>query len=68
VAALVYRHRLHTVNVFVWPEEGAPAAARVESLRGFALRSWHCAGMRYWAIGDVAPRDLEELAEASCRG
>ena len=68
VAALVYKYRLHTVNVFVWPSEGAAEAApRASPQRGFAVVSWSCAGMQYWAASDVAAGDLSRLAEASCR-
>jgi anti-sigma factor RsiW len=67
VAALVYRYRLHLVNVFVWPAEGeTEVAPRARSPRGFTVLSWSCAGMQYWAASDVAAAELTRLAQASC--
>jgi anti-sigma factor RsiW len=64
VAALVYRHRLHTVNVFIWPAaEAGNAAARVQSINGYALAQWRAGGMQYWAASDVAPADLVALGQ-----
>lgn len=65
VAALVYKHRLHTVNVFVWPAaEKGNATVRVVPAMGYALAQWRTAGMQYWAVSDLAPADLATLAEA----
>jgi anti-sigma factor RsiW len=62
VAALVYRRRQHTVNVFTWPSQGADSAARAESRQGFNLVHWARAGMEWWAVSDASAADLEELA------
>ena len=65
VAALVYKHRLHTVNVFVWPAATADnAPARVQSANGYSLAQWRVGGMQYWAVADVAPAELATLADA----
>lgn len=64
VAALVYRHRLHTVNVFVWPAgDAGSAAARVQLVNGYSIAQWRAGGMHYWAVSDVAPADLATLAQ-----
>jgi anti-sigma factor RsiW len=59
VGALVYRHRLHIVNVFMWP---APASAPVPPVavtkNGYNLLAWNKGGIAYWAVSDV---DIEEL-------
>ena len=62
LAALVYRRRQHTINVFTWPARGAESAPRVESLQGFNLARWTRGGMEWWAISDVSSADLEQLA------
>ncbi len=62
VAALVYRRRAHTVNVFTWPSTGGDRAPRAESAQGFNLVRWHRAGMEWWAVSDAGAGDLEELA------
>ncbi len=62
-AALVYRIRNHTVNVFVWRAGNAqPEAPATAVARGFNVTSWAHGGLRYAAISDVDRRDLERLA------
>ena len=63
VAALVYMHRKHIINVFVWPmasarEELAPAVTQ----RGFHVIHGTHAGMAYWVVSDL---NAEELATFS---
>ncbi len=63
VAALVYRHRLHWINVYIWPaanEQQTPI--RTTSIQGYHLLHWSEDGMRYWVISDLDPRDLMALA------
>ena len=41
VAALVYKHQLHTINVFVWPVRGKTALAHGSVIhQGFNVTSW----------------------------
>ncbi|NEX64886.1 anti-sigma factor family protein [Noviherbaspirillum galbum] len=72
VAALVYQHRQHIVNLFVWPEQGKDGTAQQSvSRQGFQLLAWSDHGLRYWAISDAAPQDLAELRnllDAQIRG
>jgi anti-sigma factor RsiW len=63
VAALVYRHRLHPINVFVWPAEGADTAVRTMSLQGFNIVSFTQAGMAHWAISDLNLKELGEFVK-----
>lgn len=62
LAALVYRRRQHTINVFTWPSAGSNSAPRLESLQGFKLAHWTRGGMEWWAISDASAADLEQLA------
>ena len=62
LAALVYRRRQHTVNVFTWPDRGADSAPRSESLPGFNLVRWTRGGMTWRAVSDASAADLQELA------
>jgi anti-sigma factor RsiW len=63
VAALTYRHRLHVVNVFVWPAADAREAQPVAlSRQGYSILHWDRDGMRYWAVADIAPAELSALA------
>jgi anti-sigma factor RsiW len=64
VAALTYRHRLHVVNLFEWPAAGrADAAPKTFAQKGYAIARWRRGGLEYWAISDIAPSDLLELAK-----
>lgn len=65
VAALVYRRRGHTINVFVLPAAAAPTAATLQAVRqGWQLASWTQGGMRFWAVSDVGRDDLAAFAAA----
>jgi anti-sigma factor RsiW len=60
VAALVYRHRQHLINLFVWPySKSDKPAMQTLSKHGYHLLHWTDAGMTYWAISDVDPADLK---------
>ncbi len=56
-AALVYRHRQHVINLFIWPAE-APAPVAVLSRQGYNIRAWTAGGMQFWAISDLNAADL----------
>jgi anti-sigma factor (TIGR02949 family) len=60
VAALVYRHRQHVINLFIWPE-GGEEAPRAEALQGYNLLYFKHGGMEYWAVSDLNPADLKEF-------
>jgi anti-sigma factor RsiW len=65
VAALVYKRREHTINVFVSPGRDAtevPAGAR--SIRGFQVHHWTRAGMSVWAVSDLNDSELTEFCRA----
>ena len=64
VAALTYRHRLHTANLFVWPANGATDSVPQRSARdGYSVVRWVRGGMRYWAVSDIPADELETLAK-----
>ncbi len=60
VAALVFRHRQHRINLFVWPTAGAgiklPAS---ETLRGYNLVAQSHNGLDYVAVSDLNQKELE---------
>ena len=64
VAVLVYRHNLHTINVFVLPVGSDPRAPSPRALnrRGFAIERWLKDGMAYWAVSDADAATLAQLA------
>ncbi|HEY6358132.1 MAG TPA: hypothetical protein VIX35_07800, partial [Vicinamibacterales bacterium] len=63
-AALVYRRREHTINLFVWPStaDAAPPVTR-DDPRGYHAVHWTRAHMAYWAVSDLASPELEEFAQ-----
>jgi anti-sigma factor RsiW len=64
VAALVYRHDKHYVNLFMWPapnEGDHPQAAVVQ--QGYQLIHWVRGHMNYWAVSDMSPQTLQRFAE-----
>jgi len=61
VAALVYQHHQHIINLFVWPaNENTPESRSVH--RGYNLIHWEKSGMTYWLISDLNPEELTEFA------
>jgi anti-sigma factor RsiW len=65
IAALVYRRRGHTINVFVLPLHQAQASAsRLMARQGYHLASWTQAGMRFWAVSDVGRDELAKFSAA----
>jgi anti-sigma factor (TIGR02949 family) len=63
VAALVYRHRLHPINVFIRPAENADTGVGTLSLQGFNIVSFTQAGMAHWVISDLNLKELMEFVE-----
>jgi anti-sigma factor RsiW len=64
VAAVVYRRRLHVINLFTWPAGGGEGKV---SRGGYNVVHWTSAGMTYWAVSDVAAPELERLRQAYLR-
>jgi anti-sigma factor RsiW len=62
VAALVYQHGKHVINVFTWPADssGEKGVQKI-SRQGFHIRYWRLAGMNYWVISDLNEEDLDRF-------
>jgi len=64
VAALVYQHQQHYINVFVWPSTGASDVPEKAVVRqGYNLISWTNAGMNFWAVSDLNLAELREFVQ-----
>jgi anti-sigma factor RsiW len=62
VAALVYKRRLHVINVFIWPAAARPSAAPTAStVQGYNTLAWTAGGLTYWAVSDLNAKELAEL-------
>jgi anti-sigma factor RsiW len=58
--AIVYRRRLHTVNLFAWPaDERLFNGAKTVRRDGYTVEEWTAGGLRYAAVSDVDPGDLK---------
>lgn len=53
-AALVYGHKQHVLNLFVWPQRGSQAP-QFSLRQGFSLASWQSDGLRYVLVSDMDP-------------
>ncbi len=64
VAALVYRHGQHVINLFVWPTTQAPdAPLQEDTLQGYHVFHWAQGGMAYWAVSDMDASELRQFAQ-----
>jgi len=66
VAALVYRHRQHVINVFIWPEAGE-LGPRLATRQGYNLVYFKRNGMEYWLVSDLNAGELKEFAQRLAR-
>jgi anti-sigma factor RsiW len=60
VAAIVYRRRLHTINLFVRPANTTSTPAAFSNRKdGYNLIRWADGGLEYWAVSDLDAKELE---------
>jgi anti-sigma factor (TIGR02949 family) len=59
VAALVYRHRKHLINLFIWPTpEAKDSSNRAIEHQGYNVIHFTHSSMAFWAVSDVNPTEL----------
>ena len=62
VAALIYKHHLHIINVMQWPSAVAhDTSLKFIERRGYQIFTWQKAGMTYWVISDLNAVDLQKF-------
>jgi anti-sigma factor RsiW len=61
VPAIVYKRRLHTVNLYVWQAKDGGERAYVKD--GFAVREWSRNGLRFAAISDIPAAELQQFEQ-----
>jgi anti-sigma factor RsiW len=61
-AALVFRRRLHAINVFVWPSRDAVPPPTGASESGFSAMGWTHGGLNFLAVSEIPAADLEQFA------
>ena len=62
-AAVVYRVRNHLINLFAWRAGSRDEAPTALAARGFSVATWSDKGLRFAAVSDVDPRELERFAQ-----
>ena len=63
VAALVYQHGKHVINVFMWPTAGdTTSAERIETEHGYHVEQLTFAGMNCWVVSDLNLQELDRFA------
>jgi anti-sigma factor RsiW len=62
VAAVVYKRRQHTINLFIWPSKSSDSSPQTLSIKGFNIVHWMQGHMTYWAISDLNAVELSEFA------
>jgi anti-sigma factor RsiW len=69
VAALVYRRRVHVINLFVAQRLGfANASPKLEGVQGFNVLRWNELGLDFLAISDLNREELQEFGNKYALG
>jgi anti-sigma factor RsiW len=68
VAALVYRHRDHVIDVVVRPAAAGAALPALRSVRGFNVAAAHGAEMEWLAASDLNGAELAVFVQGLARG
>ena len=61
VAALVYRHAQHPINLFIFPADGPDRAPRASVENGYNLVRWRSGGLEFWAVSDLEAGELGDF-------
>jgi anti-sigma factor RsiW len=67
VATLVYRYRLHTIDVFVRPESARAPPPALRTVRGFNVAHARGSGMDWLAVSDVNADTLSGFVQLIAR-
>ena len=63
-AALVYQHRQHLINLFVWQStDNSDSGSKLLIRQGYNLIHWKKSGLVYWAVSDLNAAELQEFAQ-----
>ncbi len=60
-AALVFRRRLHSINLFVWPTADSQVPARAGRQDGYNARSWSQDGLNFLAVSEISAGELDQF-------
>jgi anti-sigma factor RsiW len=63
VAAIVYSHRDHVINEFVWPTAPDTIDFDVQSHQGYSMCAWNKSGFNYLIVADLSQADMETFED-----
>jgi anti-sigma factor RsiW len=64
IAAVVFQHRQHYINLFVWPKNPSTNFPDTSLQKeGFNLYGWEANGLTLWAVTDAAPETLKAFVD-----
>jgi anti-sigma factor RsiW len=64
VAALVYKHHGHVINLFVWPAADRSAQRpQMMTVQGYHVLHWSDGDLTYWAASDLNGAELREFVD-----
>lgn len=64
VAALVYKRRLHVIDLYQWPAPASTAAMETTHYHGYTVMHWTADRMRFVAVSDLNEEELRQFALA----
>ena len=63
VAAIVYEHGKHVINLFVWPAGDRKIDFDVQTQRGYTFCAWNVAGFNFFCVSDMSAAGLEAFED-----
>jgi anti-sigma factor RsiW len=63
VAAIVYRRRLHIINLFCVPAFTSTPRRPLESVQGFNIWRRNLKDLSFWAVSDINAEELVEFGQ-----
>lgn len=60
-AAIVFRRRLHTINVFIWPAARGAVPAGTAGESGYSVESWSQGGLNFLAVSEIPASELGQF-------
>lgn len=63
VAAIMYQHHDHVINLFVWRVTGAAASPTIEKLPDFNVWRWSWSDLGFSAVSDIDAEELVDFGE-----
>jgi anti-sigma factor RsiW len=63
VAVIVYRRRVHVLNLFIASGAASERGVKTETVKGFNVKFWSEQGLNFWVVSDINTEELQEFVE-----